>query len=204
MRKKLFDYISLEERKDGKAIEENELVFYCKLSDPEVLKKAESFEDQEQWTYEFVSFNNISVRIRNRKTIKDNVEEYVQTTKLVDKSANNLVYSEVPITSTKDGFEQFKKFCEKGMIKRRFNFPFKVQDKEFIFEVDVFLNDDGTYKEWVKIDLELEKDLENLADWKTFLPSEFTEVIVQRGADAQTQQKISELYQTVFSIKNKS
>lgn len=204
MKKTLFN-LSLEERQDGTVQEENELVFYAKLNDPEILKTATSVEDHEQWGIEFTSFNGLSVRIRNRKTTKDEKVEFVQTTKVIDKRIEgNLAYSELPIPSTQEGFEQFKAFSEKGMIKRRFEFPITVNSKQFTFEVDCYFNEDGSYAEWVKIDLELPKDDEALADWVTLLPSGFSDVIEQRKADQEQKQKISELYKTVFLSLNKA
>jgi hypothetical protein len=204
MKKTLFN-ISLEERANGAVETENELVFYCTLDNPEILKSATSFEDHEQWGIEFTSFNGLSVRIRNRKTTKDEKVEFVQTTKVIDKKVEgNLAYSELPIPSTQDGFEQFKMFSEKGMIKRRFEFPIVVNDKQFVFEVDCYFNEDGSYAQWVKIDLELAKEDETLADWKTLLPNGFGNVIDQRNSTPEEKQKVSEIYKTIFLSRNKS
>jgi hypothetical protein len=194
---------AFEERADGKAENEHEFVFYAKLSDPAILEKATSKEDQEQWSFKFKSFNNHDVRMRVRKTTKDEKVEYVQTTKVFNSTHDDVpVYSELPIPTTEEGFNQFKLFCDNGMIKRRFEFPVTINDKTFTFEVDCYFKEDGSYQEWVKIDLELAPEETNLADWISLLPSGFTDIIKQSDATDEQKKFISELYSSVFLTKN--
>lgn len=189
---------------NGKLFNEREKVIYAKLKDISSLQGAESVDAQEQWMIKLpkTEKNAAKGQIRVRKIMPmvktvDGYEierhanpQYVQTTKAERDAEDRL---EVPIPVTKDQFDLFKLLAENGMIKHRFHFP--VEGSDLVFEVDAFLNEDGTYNEWVKIDLEGAKEIPEL-------PFEVSEKILGSTKDEAEKKKITELYETVFLSVN--
>ncbi len=198
------DYISLEERSDGATEDEHELVFYAKLTDISALANLK-YEDQEQWAYRFTSFNNLNVQNRVRRTIAGETTQYTHTVKTFKFSQEQVpVKSECCLEATSDLFELYKTISENGMRKRRFFLPFIVNQKEYTFEIDVFRNSDTeeTFSEWVKIDLELDPEKVNATDWVKHLPECITDVIDSRNPTPEQKAQITDLYETVFLVKN--
>ncbi len=210
---RLIGYISMEaDVQDGKLFRERERVIYARLGDMSVLGKAESADHQEQWTIKLPKTENNSAKgqIRVRKVIpmvkstdgekfelshRDGDDaQYVLTTK-AEKAADDRL--EVPAPVTKDMFELFRLLAENGMIKDRYHFPI---ENGLVFEVDVYLKEDGSYHEWVKIDLELKDISVDIPE----LPFSVEEMILDKTQDSAEKSKITDLYETVFLTKNNS
>jgi CYTH domain-containing protein len=194
--------LALEEASDGKANKEIERVFYAKLSDFEQLKKADSYEDQEQWEVPVARTekNGGEGRIRIRKTtFQDGRVEYVLTTKLKMKGSRPGAQAavEVSIPTTEANFAQFKILAENGMIKRRYHFP----AGGLVWEIDVFPGCDKgkTQCDWVKIDLEMPSTSTAIPE----LPIQYDELIDGATQLSEKQQETLDwLYDNEFKSTN--
>jgi CYTH domain-containing protein len=204
--------ISLEEQATGKANFEREYVFYAKLADKSILDQAVHFEKHEQWALKIpkTDKNHSIATIRVRRTDDNGKVSYIQTVKTpigaVNRDTGNTNATapnasqnmlEVANDSSEDAFKQFKLIADQGMKKTRYTFP--IEGTDLKFEVDVFDGQSGETP-WVKIDLEVDKPLENVPA----LPEGFTEIIYNQK-DQQTDEEkqiIHSLYENVFLIKN--
>lgn len=196
--------LALEESSTGVAFREIEHTFYGRLTDFEQLKKAASFEHQEQWEVRLpkTDLNAGAGTIRIRKTVKTGEPEYVITTKTAAGNEGDKI--EVAVPTTVDNFEQFKLLSEAGLIKDRFHFP--VENSELVFEVDVFYRPgaavgSGEYCDWVKIDLECK----NRTDAIPPMPIELQDLITAPyGKRSEAEEaRVSSLYKNEFISKNK-
>lgn len=199
---------------NGKLFRERERVIYAKLSDFGQLNNAVSADFQEQWMIKIPKTERNSAKgsIRVRKIlplVKDGEQfkgqqlpktigapdpfQYVLTVKSERQADDRL---EVPAPVTRDMFNLFSYLAENGMIKDRYHFP--IEGTELVFEVDAFRKEDGSYHDWVKIDLEL-KDI--TVDTPP-LPFKTEEIIYDNTKDPEQKKKISELYETIFLTKN--
>jgi hypothetical protein len=198
-----------EDVQDGKLFRERERVIYAKLSDLSELNNAVSVDSQEQWQIKLPKTDKNAAKgtMRVRKIIpltktdkgfeltdtnEDSVQ-YVITVKAERKADDR---AEVPLPASKDMFDLFKLLAENGMCKHRFHFP--INGTELVFEVDVYLKEDGTYYEWVKIDLEFKDVPVDIPE----LPLKTSELIYDTTQDPEQKKKISELYETIFLKKN--
>lgn len=220
MKKNISDFIkdyqlSMEDDSSGVTSKETEYVYYAKLIDPSILDKATMVEDQEQWNIKVpkTDKNAAEGRLRVRKTTKDNTVQYVMTMKVesqalgaVNTQNNTSVVTasqsmrEVGLEASEDAFEMFKLISDNGMIKTRYSLP--VEDTDLVFEVDRFVLSNGEYSDWVKIDLEVKGQLNELPK----LPNSFSDVIYNQK-DKQTngeKELIWKLYEEVFLTKNRS
>lgn len=192
-------FLSLEEAATGVANIEVEKVFYAKLLDKSILDTAESSESHEQWELRIAktTLNASGGRIRIRKTTKAGENpEYVLTSKTRNAEGGEL---EIANPSSADAFEQFKHLAEKGMIKKRY--VFDIPGRPDKWEVDTYLNQDGSLSEWTKIDLEI-------SDGNFEIPS-FPEGLLDLQSLISNDQKshesealIRSLYDKVFITKN--
>ncbi len=192
--------LALEEDSSGVAKEEIEHVFYAKLANMLDLKKATSYEHQEQWELKLplTDKNASDGSIRIRKTVKpDQDPEYVITTKTRTNKDNDRIEVSVPTTDV--NFKQFQLLSPRGMRKDRYHFP--VPDSNLVWEVDMFLKpgSDTEYFEWCKIDLEVTDKSQPLPEF----PIDFVGVI-QQSPDMPLDQKnaVDQLYEEVFILKN--
>ena len=197
---------------------ETEIVIYARITDFEGLKKASSKQAQEQWQV-LGPFGK--VRVRNES--HDGVEgKYTMAIKSKDSVLGG---AETEMGIDKDVFEAFKTISDNGMIKDRYCFPAQrvtmrdasgkhnVQLPDLVFEVDVYKKPDGTYHEWVKIDLEIDSILEAVKDVNQAittadlninigdLPFKPVEMMENSTKDEGQRAKISQLYDTVFLTK---
>ena len=197
--------MALEEISNGVAFKEIEHTFYGRISDMKDLELAASSEHQEQWQLRIpkTAENAGSGGIRVRKTIPSGGSEvqYVLTTKL--KSGDEGDQIEVPIPTTEDNFEQFKKLSTDGMIKDRYFFP--VPDSELVWEIDMFfLPGRGAgskeYYDFCKIDLEVKDRSAPIPE----LPIHFTELITAKFGDRTDAEeaRVNALYHNEFVAKN--
>jgi CYTH domain-containing protein len=178
---------------DGKEKIEDELVAFAELSDPSILKQAQSSCKQEQWQFRIVR-NDSCLIFRVRKALWDTAEsptQYILTIKSpLDASGKR---SETELEVTNDIFELFKSVAERGMIKTRYCFD--VIGRPGKLEVDVFED-----TKMVKIDYELSP-----GEDRTFpeLPAEFTNVIYQSTSDSNERATIEAFYKstTIYTEK---
>jgi CYTH domain-containing protein len=193
--------VALEEEANGVPIKEIEHVFYAKIVDLEQLKRAASKERQEQWELRIPKTpkNAGTGSVRIRKTVKEGAEpEFVLTTKV--KLGEKDGKLELAIPSNEDNFNQFRFLSEVGMIKDRFAFP--VENSELVWEIDVYLDPEGKYYPWCKIDLEV-KDKDNaIPDF----PIDLDEVIAPEGYGENTVEDregfVRKLYDDYFITSN--
>lgn len=201
---------------------EDEIVFYAVMKNPEGLKLASDKESQEQW-----EIKRRRGRVRIRKTTKaDLAPTFELTFKTKSENAGIQGSIEEPFACEEAMFKAFKNLSDQGMIKDRFYFPVKSvqvtnesgkQDivvEDVFYEVDVFFNEDGSYNENVKIDLEMNKILDklnaqfpNLGEFNLNvklmdLPFQPTNVLISdSNTTEETKEKISQLYDAVFLTK---
>lgn len=195
---------ALEERSDGAAQKEREYVFYARLKPDFVFPQTGNVERQEQWTIKIdkSDANGAKGDIRVRKTdFFDHGDlgksEYVLTTKIRGEEG----VDEIPIPSTADQFEHFKKLAESGMLKDRYTYT--IDASELVWEVDAYLKPGGGYHPWVKIDLEVPADAP--ADFPIpEFPFEAEEWIKGQNGERNTAEEaqVRLLYETMFLTKN--
>lgn len=199
MPRKLFTHLSLalEDIADGKIRDEEELVYYCKITDFKQLEKAASKEFQEQWEIKVPrsDSNTGSGCVRVRCTGEEN-KEYTLTAKVHTKQADKRL--ENTIESTEDMFNLFAVLASSGMRKMRYNFP--VEGTKLVFEVDIYFKDDGSMAEYCKVDLELVEKVSKIPE----LPLKFDSVLLQGVDNTDTEKAfIRGLYDTVFLTKKR-
>lgn len=187
---------------------EYEIEVYLKGFDFEQIRSmASSHEGQEQWgAYIPKSDNNASFgSLRVRKTIHpDGESEYEFCTK-TDGGPNGKVEEPDPVRPAQ--LEQFKLFCDQGLIKTRYKVPGKFEDGvEFVWEIDLFTNKRGELVDWAKIDIELKEPRPgglNVSE----IPFTHEEVLVitpEEKAEGTGKHKdqIKELYEKYFRTDN--
>jgi hypothetical protein len=200
----LGEHVAVEERSDGEAQKEIELVYYARL-DVAKLPATQLREAQEQWSIKIAHSDENAAKgdIRVRKTdFYDDGDlgrtEYVLTTKVRLEDGTT---DEIPIQSTVDQFEHFKKLAANGMHKVRHTYP--IDGTDLAWEVDCFVNPQGGFHPWVKIDLELPEG------YAGGIPEpedmfEIDEIIKgQNGKRLPAEeQQVRDLYETMFLTKN--
>ena len=197
--------ISTEDDSSGKASSEKEYVFYAKLLDPSILENATKEEHHEQWgiRVEKNDKNMAAGRLRVRKIITGGSTEHVMTIKVEQKieqaqggnaPAQNM--KEVGISVSEDIFIMFRQMSDSGMIKTRYTIPFSGMN----LEVDRFYLPNNEFSDWVKIDLEAPKPLEQMIE----LPEAFGEVVYNQAHQQTPEEKelVTRLYENVFLSKH--
>jgi CYTH domain-containing protein len=169
----------------GKKQLELEYSFMAKLTDMNQLKKADSNETYEQWMLMSSDLEKGgSIRVRN---IND--KEFVLTIKNHRKKIKGVGNAdETEMKCTKDMFESFKKLANFGSKKERYKF--KIPNKNYYWEVDVYLKADGKRWEWVKLDLELPNVISDLPPF----PMNFEKVISNQSKNPGDEKFIKELF----------
>lgn len=148
---------------------EREYCWYGIVEDFSELAKAGSIEDHEQWEIRPTETNTGCIRVRATTPIRYNHEDstshaigdtvYTMTTKVYRGQYEGVSDSiEKTIEITEDFFLSFKKIAPSGMVKRRFNFFIEGTDRKW--EVDAFIDDEGGFHPWVKVDLEVSESEE--------------------------------------------
>jgi hypothetical protein len=175
---------------------EIEHLFYGKIADFEDLKKADYWEDQEQWTIIPKETNNGNIRVR--KTVTGERTAYELTCKV--KKDEGKLETEIEVDS--HIFESFKTISPSGMLKRRFVFKIECGvGKCLKWELDVFIKPNGEYHEWCKIDLEVPDSQTQIPEF----PIPFTHVIRDDRNIPMTledRQIVDHLYENVFKTLN--
>lgn len=191
----------MEERVDGKAETELEHIVYARLTDFTQLSNAASKELQEQWMIKVPKTEKNagagSCRVR-KSQIEGADANYFFTTKV--KKGEDKGSLEATLPCSEDMYNMYRFLADEGMVKDRYRFP--IQGSELVWEVDVFKKADGSYHEWVKIDLEVTNAEEALPE----LPMQFAEVILPEDLKGPDQEKhnavLDTLYTSVFKTPN--
>lgn len=193
---------ALEERSDGKAEKEKEHTIYARVADFAFLAKSTSMEMEEQWEIRIAktdkNFGKGSMRVR-KTWVEGGTPSFTRVTKIPTKEADSKI--EIPLPSNEEEFMAFMYLAEQGMRKDRYHFP--VLGTDLVWEFDCFPKGDGTYHEWIKIDLEVD-DLD--APLPQF-PISLAEVILPKRfkklSEEEWDQKVTALYEQFFLSKNK-
>ena len=200
MREHLQELIaSVEGTTDGVARKETEHCFVAVIADVNALKEASRIEHQEQYEIRTEPDHKdpqgvngvIRVRAVDRK-------QYVLTTKIYYKARRGCTESEVE--TTKDMFNQFKAMAPTGHEKYRHYFP--IEGSEAEWEVDVYIDDEGNYEPWVRMELEVGKLTDGIPDFP-FEVKEFIDCAQSKMTDKE-KKKVDGLYKSTFIKKLKS
>lgn len=189
----------MEEDTSGKAQKEIEHIVYGRLTDFAQLSNAASRESQEQWQVKMAKSDKNAGEgaIRVRKSHIDGADPNYYLTLKTRAKVGNL---ESTLSCGEDMFTMMKFLADFGMVKDRYRFP--VPNTELVWEVDVFKKPDGTYHDWVKIDLEVEDLSAPLPE----LPLKFADVIMPADLEGQDKEKhnatLDVLYNSVFKTPN--
>lgn len=191
--------ISMEDISDGNSRKEIELEYYARVENlDEIINLSQGWEDQEQWGIPSKNKDTMLGSVRCRKTInKDGAVTYVQTIKTKEQTGRN----EASLPVTNDIFQMFKTICPDGLVKRRYFIPVEnEQGVKFKFEIDTSSNKlNGEV--WVKIDLEIQ---DNLNQDIPKIPFKYIEMIEGNSQLEDERQKIANIYREVFRIYNPS
>jgi hypothetical protein len=200
---------------------EIEYTFFAKMTNLKAIQTAAiAVEKQEQWEYEITKTPDNSkqgkIRIRRssvkrQKTASSHLYDHLVTERSVTyeqvfKSADSREnveggppsVIEVTTPSTDEAFELFKHFATFGVIKDRYLIPTGMGS--LVWEVDCFVSADGSYFDWVKIDLEVKSALKELPAF----PSGVDEVIMNQKGSRTPEEilKIKTLWKTGMERKN--
>jgi hypothetical protein len=178
--------ISLEDVADGSVQQEIEYAFFGCVENWDFLEQAASSEKQEQWESYRERGEGAFAQARVRATDDRKFEMCVKT-----KTPGELGKKEVEQICSKDFFEQFRFFADKGLNKTRYFFP--IEGTDLKWEVDVYTTQSGERHPWLKIDLEV-KDAETVLPK---FPFALKEVIVNQPAKRTEEEKahISKLFE---------
>lgn len=171
----------------GKAIREKEFTVFARILNFSQLKKANRAEIQEQYIIPIdkTEENAGQGAIRVRKiTARNGRSRYELTTKNKMDIGDSI---EVTVPTTKENFIQFKVLSSLSMIKHRYTFKVKGDDKKW--EVDVVPDGNGSYYPWARCEIEVD-DLndKNVPE----LPLEVEELILPPELGKLTQEEYDE------------
>lgn len=138
----------------GKAIREKEFTVFARILNFSQLKKANRAEIQEQYIIPIdkTEENAGQGAIRVRKiTARNGRSRYELTTKNKMDVGDNI---EVTVPTSKENFIQFKVLSSVSMLKHRYIFKVKGDDKKW--EVDVVPDGNGSYYPWARCEIEVD------------------------------------------------
>jgi hypothetical protein len=178
--------ISLEDGADGTVQQEIEYAFFARVDSWEWLEQATRQEKQEQWESYRDRGEGAFAQARVRATDDKTYEMCVKT-----KDPSELGKKEVEQICSKDFFEQFRFFADKGLNKTRYIFD--IEGTDLKWEVDVYTTQSGERHPWIKIDLEVKSKETELPKF----PFPLKEVIVNQPAQRTDEEKaqISKLFE---------
>lgn len=171
----------------GKAIREKEFTVFARILNFSQLKQANRAEIQEQYIIPIdkTEENAGQGAIRVRKiTARNGRSRYELTTKNKMDVGDNI---EVTVPTSKENFIQFKVLSTVSMLKHRYTFKVKGDDKKW--EVDVVPDGNGSYYPWARCEIEVD-DLndKNVPE----LPLEVEELILPPELGKLTQEEYDE------------
>jgi hypothetical protein len=163
--------ISLEDDANGEVQQEIEYAFFARVENWDWLEQAASQEKQEQWESYRDRGEGAFAQCRVRAIDDKTFHMCVKT-----KTPGELGKKEVEQVCTKDFFEQYRFFADKGLNKTRYFFP--IEGTDLKWEVDVYTTQSGERHPWLKIDLEVKSADTKLPQF----PFPLKEVIVNQPA----------------------
>lgn len=217
---KLLQGVALEDE-GVQSEDEQEIVIYAKIGNPEGLKSASHLESQVQGQLKSPTKGSIRVR----KTTDGDAVSYVETIKLPAASSGIAASNkEVSKTIEQEFYSAFMQLTDVHMDKDRFTFvsesvtvsiKTKTGDVSITlpslkYEVDVFKNDEGGYHEWCKIDVEVQNALAYLKEHHpelggthfimkiSHLPFEPKEAFIWDKTDENQKQLLDKLFSEQF------
>lgn len=177
---------------------EREFEVYGRLVDFNQLEACNSFEGHSQWgiPLEHPAGREGVIRVRS---IDDRL--YMQTIKIKGGQEGD---QEVEIEVDRTVFEVIKSMTTHGLVKNRYKFQ---MTDELVYEVDVFMKEDGTFSEWVKIDIEIPAE-GTIDEWLEKLPNlpidlEDERVILPGKKSPEDGKWVGELFEREFTIPNR-
>ena len=181
----------------GSTAIEREYCWYARMTDPEVLNRALTKEDQEQWEThccpdKFVLKMHGRIRVRKTTTGEKSICEL--TLKSPTESGFDAETEEVVSESM---FNHLKSLCQRGLKKTRFTFACEGRSEKW--QIDAFPNAEGKLADWVKIDFELADD-QSQPPALNQMPEGFTDFISAKSTDPKDKEFISTLYKDIFLI----
>lgn len=220
---RLFESLALEDETNVTTQQqETEITLYAKINNFEGLKHAKSSEEQIQVEARLGEANHCRVR----KTIVGETTSYQFMFKVKNGSHSTQVDSrrEYPVDVNEEFFNGFLSIADKVQDKVRYFFDsetitlsYKEQEEnreitipDIVYEVDVFKKPDGTFSNYCKIDIEVDKILlfleHNYPEIKDInlnfkistLPFAPTDGIVNEKDNETVQAFIRHLYDTEF------
>lgn len=160
----LREVISTEGHIDGKLAKEIEYTFYGKVADMQQLSRAVSKEEHEQWLIPVDTDLDSKLRIRCINNMR-----WIACTKV--KREGMVGWEEVECDISQDMYNHLREMGVGGMKKTRY--IFKIEGTTNVWEMDVFKDSFGHDHPWVKLDLEVSKEGEEIPG----LPVDFAEFI---------------------------
>lgn len=194
-------YLSLEEANPATAVRELEYMFFFCIADPKVLEGIPTKAKQEQWQL-LINKSQENLKggiIRVRKSVSDDGVQFTQTYKLFDSEPGR---DEIEHEVAQEIFEAHRALCGKGQSKTRYSVAIDGTDglgpggSGLVWEIDVFRDSEGKVIPWVKVDLEVARELKEIPKF----PFDHTHAILnQRGQrteaeDAQVRKLLDDEY----------
>lgn len=153
---------------NGKPEQEIEYTFYGKIKSLQQLEGAKEIEEHEQWQVPLANKDcGVKQRIREVNGIR-----WLLTTKTV--IPGQLGSEECTVDITKEMFARMRQAGKNGYKKTRYVFPIFGSDKKW--EIDVFVDKQGSKSLWVKIDLEVSGQADKIPDF----PFELDDIIIRQ------------------------
>lgn len=178
--------ISLEDGADGAVQQEIEYAFFGEVQNWDWIEQAGGQEQQEQWESYRDTGEGSFAQCRVRAIDDQTYQMCVKT-----KTPGELGKKEVEQICSKDFFEQYRFFADKGLNKIRYLFP--IEGTDLKWEVDVYTTQSGERHPWIKIDLEVPNAETELPKF----PFPMKQVIVNQPAKRTDEEKakISSLFE---------
>lgn len=196
----LFNNISFENDSNQPTTQiEDEIRIFAKVLNFEQFKKALSSAKIEQWQIILPPLQEVEdspkTRIRVRKIqSKDKRTEYNVTIKTKRKKEGDY---ESNSFITEGFFKQFALIAPEGQFKQRYTYD---AGNNLTWEIDVYPDGNGGYYPWVVCELEHGESLNEIPS----LPIDVEETILPDAQETdEGKEKVDNLYQKYFTVKNK-
>jgi len=174
---------------------ERERVYYARLKDTSVLKRAYKSEYHEQFQVKLEGDTN--TRLRVRKTIEQgDFIDYVMTVKVDQDTQDGITAAKQTAVQVSPDMFHMLLLASGGMGMRKKRYLFRVDGLPQALEVDVFVDAQGSpTSDWVKVDYEPKADE---APSQTDLLTLFNRVIDGAKQSVDECKIIDQLYKDVF------
>lgn len=206
---------------DKNKVTEKEIVIYAKIGNMAGLEEATRNEKQ----YQIERMLDTGITSRVRKTTKEDEETYEFTIKHKNVDDNVQSSNEYTIAADESFMKGYEKIADRYMDKVRYVYSssniilntningedVSINIPNIDYEVDTYIKKDGTYSEWCKIDIEVDKILSyidvrypditdlNFVIKISHLPFKPTNAILVSTATEEQKQFISDLWTNELS-----